>query len=248
MRIAINPKYQGWEAEIGDAIKNFAQSGVEMARDRNTIKVFELDSMSVAIKQFKRPNWINRFVYNGLRPGKAARSYRYAQRLLQLGILTPEPIAYFENRRTGGLQDSYYISKKVNCDLTFRALIHEPNYPDRAEMLRQFAAFTYELHEKAVHFLDHSPGNTLIVKEAINYAFYLVDLNRMRFEKMSWTARMQNFAKLALTPDMIEVIGATYADLSGESVGETTAQIAAFSRRAAAQRARKKTLKKWLGV
>ncbi len=247
VKSAINPKYRQWEAEIHDRIKNFDRKGIEMARDRNTIKSFELEPMSIAIKRFKRPNWVNRFVYNGLRPGKAKRSYRYAQRLLKRGIPTPEPIAYWEHFGMGGLRDSYYVSQKVDCDLTFGTLISDPDYPDRAEILRQFAAFTYELHEKGVHFLDHSPGNTLIVKRPMHYVFYLIDLNRMRFEEMTWAMRMKNFARLALAPDMIAIIGATYARLSGQAVEKTIDQIAQLSRRAAARGARKQTLKKRVG-
>ena len=47
---------------------------------------------------------------------------------------------------------------------TYRELITFPNYPDREEILRQFTAFTKQLHDNGVLFKDHSPGNTLIKK------------------------------------------------------------------------------------
>jgi hypothetical protein len=39
------------------------------------------------------------------------------------------------------------------------------------------------MHEASINFLDHSPGNTLIVKKSEGkYDFYLVDLNRMNLK------------------------------------------------------------------
>ena len=81
----------------------------------------------------------------------------------------------------------------------------------------------------------------------MHYVFYLIDLNRMRFEEMTWAMRMKNFARLALAPDMIAIIGATYARLSGQAAEKTIDQIAQLSRRAAARGARKQTLKKRVG-
>ena len=79
--------------------------------------------------------------------------------------------------------------------------------------MRQFTKFTFELHQKGVEFLDHSPGNTLIKKVTENkYEFFLVDLNRMNFhETMSFEQRMNNFRRLTPRKDMIEVMSNEYS-------------------------------------
>ena len=74
----------------------------------------------------------------------------------------------------------------MNCDLTFRELTKDLNYPDHEIILRAFTRFTFQLHENGINFLDHSPGNTLVKKVGKEYEFYLVDLNRMNFGFMDF--------------------------------------------------------------
>lgn len=83
-------------------------------------------------------------------------------------------------------------------ELTFRELVEIPDFQEHDKILRQFTKFCFDLHEKGVEFLDHSPGNTLIKKiDENNYAFYLVDLNRMNFHnQMDFEQRMNNFRRL----------------------------------------------------
>ena len=48
------------------------------------------------------------------------------------------------------------------------------------------------------------------------YVFYLVDLNRMLFEKLDFETRMKNFARLSKFKPMVEVMSDEYAKISGE--------------------------------
>ena len=87
-------------------------------------------------------------------------------------------------------------------------------YPNRDEILTQFASFTFKLHENNINFLDHSPGNTLIkISENNTYDFYLIDLNRMRFETMSLKKRMHNFRRMWLSKKMVRIMATQYAIL-----------------------------------
>ena len=102
----------------------------------------------------------------------------------------------------------YFSKEKVEA-----VLIGERNV-----ILEQFTAFTYKMHEGKVNFLDHSPGNTLVVKkDSGKYDFYLIDLNRMKFEDLSIEARMDNFKKMWLSKTMVKVIAKAYAKLSNQS-------------------------------
>ena len=134
-------------------------------------------------------------------------------------ILTPFPIAYIEDRNSLGiLKDSYYICQQIDYDFTIRELIHDPLFSERNVILEQFAEFTFKMHEAKINFLDHSPGNTLVVKtDSGNYEFYLIDLNRMNFQNLSIEKRMDNFKKMWLSKTMVKVIARAYAKLSNES-------------------------------
>jgi hypothetical protein len=172
-----------------------------------------VDGKTVNIKSFKIPNIINKIAYKYFRKSKARRSFEYACALLEKGIGTPEPIAYFENDSWIGLKDSYYVSEHVVTELTFRELVEISDYPDHENILRQFTKFSFDLHEKGIEFLDHSPGNTLIKKVAENqYAFFLVDLNRMNFhDSMDFDLRMKNLSRLTPKKEMIAVMSDEYA-------------------------------------
>ena len=80
-------------------------------------------------------------------------------------------------------------------------------------MVRAFTRFTFNLHEKGIHFLDHSPGNTLIKKDGENYLFYLVDLNMMSFGALDFNTRIKNFARLSAPEKMLEIMSDEYAKL-----------------------------------
>jgi hypothetical protein len=103
--------------------------------------------------------------------------------------------------------------------LTFRELVEIPEYPDHSTILRQFTRFSFHLHENGIEFLDHSPGNTLIKKNAGGkYDFFLVDLNRMEFHKtMPFELRMKNLCRLTPVKEMVAVMSNEYSKLSGES-------------------------------
>ena len=142
--------------------------------------------------------------------------------MIDCEISTPFPIAYIENTNALGLTTSYYISKHVTYDFDFRDLIHKPLFPNRKEILKQFTVFTFKLHENNINFLDHSPGNTLIVeKPEKQYDFYLIDLNRMRFETMDFNKRMHNFRRLWLSKTMMKIMSETYSKLYNRSYQET---------------------------
>ena len=214
MLITVNTVFISKESEIKKDITNFSSTGLLFGDGkRNKIKLFELDGKTINIKSFKIPNIINQVAYKYFRKSKARRSYEYANKLLEKGIGTPQPIAYAENFKLIGLEKSFYISEHLQADLTFRELVEDPDYPDHDNILRQFTIFTYDLHEKGIEFLDHSPGNTLIKKVSQNrYEFFLVDLNRMNFhEAMDFDMRMKNFSRLTPKIEMLGVMSEEYA-------------------------------------
>ncbi len=216
MKQTIHNKFKEVKEQLIDIINGFSSSGIVLGEpSRNTIKLFELNDLTLNVKSFKKPHFINQIIYGYFRKSKARRSYEYATILIDKNIGTPRPICYFENENLLGLLDSYYVSEHLECELTYRELLTNLDYENHEEILRSFTRFTYELHEKGVYFLDHSPGNTLIKNNGNNYSFFLVDLNRMKFQKMEFNERMQNFARLTPFKSMVEVMSDEYAKISG---------------------------------
>ena len=205
--------------ELLEIIENFDSRGtIFIAGNRNSIKLFDFENKIINIKSFKIPNFFNKIIYSFFRKSKAFRSYDFAQKLTQMGIGTPTPIAYYEQKGILGLGKSFYISEHLEFDLMFRDLVENQDYPNSDEILKQFTAFSFKMHQNGIEFLDHSPGNTLIVKNGNLYKFYLVDLNRMSFHKnMDFQLRMKNLSRLTPHIEMIKKISVAYAQLSGEN-------------------------------
>lgn len=251
MNKVIHPDFSKYEKEITDIVENFSTKGTLFIDGRrNKIKTFPLSDITVNVKSFKVPNLVNKIVYRFFRKSKARRSYEFANRLLQEGVGTPKPIAYFENRTGGVLKDSYYMSEQMNPDLTFRQLIEIPDYPEHEIILRQFTQFTYQLHEKGIAFLDHTPGNTLIKKIGEQkYEFFLVDLNRMKFcNTMNLEERVINMAKLTPEKHLIEVMSDEYAKLYNKPYDEVYKLMVKHTEYFANRFHRKRAIKRKLGL
>lgn len=216
MKSVFSTSYVSDHSLIDGFIASFDHSGKKFdERNRNTLKLFQIGAKTINIKSFKVPNLINRVAYKTLRSSKAARSFEYAHKLLDLGIKTPQPIAYYQEE--GMLFGrSFYVSNHLDYDLTYRELCHDSIYVGNEEILSAFARFTYTLHQKGVYFLDHSPGNTLIVITQDGYDFYLVDLNRMKFGSMDFETRIKNFERLSHRPQDIAIMARAYAQVSAE--------------------------------
>lgn len=244
-----NPAYKDFENRLLDCIAHFDSKGQDfVVGQRNQIKLFNLDALTINVKSFKIPHLINQIAYRYFRKSKAKRSFEFANKLIALNVGTPAPIGFIEFFSNIGLQKSFYISEQLQCDLTFRELIEIPNYPDQDTILREFTRFCFDLHQKGIEFLDHSPGNTLIKKNALgSYDFFLVDLNRMEFhESMDFNKRMKNLCRLTPLKEMIVVMSNEYAKCSKESEALIFETLWKFTSDFQAQFYRKKLLKKKL--
>ncbi|RZJ71191.1 lipopolysaccharide kinase InaA family protein [Flavobacterium sp.] len=247
MHEQFHPDFSDKKEIVRNFVAHFKTEGKLLADGkRNKIKIFDADGFRYNIKSFKVPNLLNQFIYGFIRPSKAKRSFEYANKLLENGFGTPQPVAYFENRN-GLLKDSYYVSEQLECDLTFRELTTDRKYPDHEIILRQFTRFTFDLHEKNIEFLDHTPGNTLIRKiREKQYAFFLVDLNRMNFRPLSFDDRLKNMARLTPETDLVRVMADEYSKLSQHSFEETFSKMTKFSLAFRDRFHRKRRIKKQL--
>ena len=213
MQVHYAKAFENKKSEMLQVLQNFYSSGETIKDSRNTLKIFSLHGRKFNVKAFRVPNAVNKIVYKFVRKSKAQRSFEFANILRDKGIGTPEPVAYAEEANAVTFGKSYYISEHLAYDLTYRELVTEPDYPDHEEILRAFTRFTFQLHEKEIQFLDHSPGNTLIQKVNYDYKFFLVDLNRMNFKKLSFEERMQNFSRLTPKEEMVKVMADEYSKL-----------------------------------
>ncbi|TPV32861.1 Kdo domain containing protein [Paucihalobacter ruber] len=246
--IKLHPESDLTTGQVQTIIDQFNNKG-ELIGDgkRNVIKIIEVEGIKYNVKSFKIPNIFNKIAYKFLRKGKAERSFEYASKLKTMDILTPDPQAYvieesFLFRR------SFYISKQLDYDFTIRKMVDDPNCDEFENVVRAFTRFTFNLHEKGIHFIDHSPGNTLIKKNGEHYLFYLVDLNRMNFGTLDFSTRIKNFARLSAPDKMLEVMSDEYSKLINQPKAEVFKLMKHYADTFRNKLLRKKRLKKRLKI
>lgn len=233
---------ENWVKNLPDS---FHANGTTIYKDRNEVKVFEEHGIKLNVKAFKIPILINRYIYVYLRGSKAKRSYENAIRFLALGASTPEPVAYVECLWKGKLMESYYVSLNFEDGFTLWDVFLR-NDPDKENIIKQWVYFTWSrLHKNGIYHLDYSPGNTLIRKEADQYHFSIVDLNRMKFIPVGFEKGIQNFRQLDTDEDNLRLIASEYALLCGKSVNTAIDLLLKYDKSNKDYRQHKENLKDW---
>jgi len=231
MRLDINPKYRHLQNYLQNLPEDFSKLGTSIYKGRNEIRVIDYEGVKLNVKSFKVPHFINKVAYAYLRGSKAKHSFEYAMKIKACGAETPEPIACVEVLKNGLFNRSYYVSIHHQYDFTIRDLIGF-DFPDKENILKQFAVFTYEkLHKNSIHHLDYSRGNILITRlENKKYDFSIVDINRMRFEKMDYLKGLKNFAQIWAGEDELEIVAKEYARINNKNEEEAVKLLIQFDK------------------
>jgi hypothetical protein len=198
------------DIEIKDFVlnikENFKADTKVLYDQRNIIKLFEINGKRYVVKSFRIPHLINRIVYSFFRKSKAERSYINTKKLESLNIGTPPPVAYIEFYSSFLIKESFYISEYFDFDHQMSDALYDENFDNRDSVFRQFAKFTYEIHNKRVFHSDYNHGNILFKNNNGIYEFSLVDVNRMKFMTLNDSLRMKSLCRLATDLSTLKLI------------------------------------------
>ena len=216
IKYEINPKYA---LEFRDFLKNikehFSKNSNSIHKARNELKIISHNKIDTVVKAFRVPNIVNQFAYAYLRGGKAKKSYLNGLQLLKLGVETPEPIGYIEFYEKGLLKESFFVSKHQPYSFLIREPLYSADFEDRENIIKEFAEFTYGLHQKNIFHKDYSAGNTLVIPQKDgSYKFSIVDINRMEFREIDLDLAMKNFNKLWADEATLTIIAKAYAKVA----------------------------------
>lgn len=210
MRIVINSTYQYLREWIESVPDIFARQGEVIYDARNQIRVMQTpDGTNVCVKRFHKPRFLNRIVYTFFCSPKAKRAYDNALILKQLGVATPEPVAYILCGN-GLLNESYLITIQSPLKHTFYEF-RNGVIAGKETLIQAFARFSSHMHDAGVLPLDYSPGNILYDRVDGEWRFELVDINRMRFGCVSDRQGCRNFCRLWGKTDFFEALAPAYA-------------------------------------
>ena len=239
-KFILNEEFKKFEYFLCNIKQFFKENSNTIHKARNELKVLEHENQKLVVKYFKIPHFINKIVYTFFKKSKAQKSYEYA---LKIKDFTPKPIGYIEFYKFGLLDESYFVSEKFDYDFTIREPLLDINFPNKNEIFKAFAQFTFDLHENGIYHLDYSPGNILIKKENDNFIFKIVDINRMKFLNMDLEKRAKNFSKLWAKDEDLEFIAKEYAKIYEKNNEEFISKTISFSKKHKAVKNFKKRLK-----
>lgn len=198
-------------------IKDELESGKLIYRGRNKVWLVRHDGREVVVKEYHELGFLKGIVYTFFRKNKAQRAFDNALRLLERGILTPEPIDVVEQHRFGLLRRLYYVSSYTDR-LPIRKPLTEDN-PFNIRMTIDFAHFVARLHTKGVIHHDLNNTNVLYRLKGRHYEFMLIDINRVSFtaggRPAADAACLENLTLFANRGAMFDTFAAEYVRARG---------------------------------
>lgn len=239
-KLEVNEEFKSLKNFVENIKEFFNKSQNTVHKARNEIKIINYENQDFVVKSFKVPHILNRVIYTFFRSSKAKKSYEYS---LKIASFSPKPIGYIEFYDSFLIKDSYFISEKFDYNFTIREPLLDTNFPDRDEIFKSFAQFTFILHENGIYHLDYSPGNILIKKEDNKFIFKIVDINRMKFLNMDLDLRMKNFSKLWAKDEDLENIVKEYAKIYQKNENKLISIAKSFSIKHKKMKNLKKTLR-----
>ena len=253
VRVHIREPYRAYGSGIRDLPRRLDANGATLHSGRNLIRTMAIggspgESIEAAVKAFSVPARPRGFVYARLRPSKAWRSLVHAEKLLALGIGTPDPIACIEYEDAACLRESYYVSRYWPPDVDLAGLLYRgESLGERTDaLLKQLAGFTCHQHESGVLHRDYNPGNILVRIRDGRFEFALVDLNRLRFDSLGADDRISGLVRLTTSVEYLRIIGRQYADLYGVEATDFCRKLERAQVRFRARRQTMNRIKSWL--
>ena len=209
--VVVSPGFINLKSYV-EALPAYFQEGEGeiIHQGRNELRAMCWNGVDVVVKSFQIPNIVNRLVYGTLRPSKAQRSFEYASLLLQRGIGSPAPVAYYTERVGMLFTHSYYVSLKSECPHTYADLMRG-DYPNQEPILRAIARTAAKMHSAGMLHKDFSRGNILFRETGEGVEVEIVDLNRIHFQKVDIETGCRNFERLPATDLMLRIMADGYA-------------------------------------
>lgn len=244
---AYGSRFSSFVEEV--ASKGIPDEAVDIYRGRNRVVALPAPapcgSERINIKEFRRPNFINRWAYAYIRRGKARRSFENARRLLDAGFITPPPIAWAECRGPAGRMElSYYISGQLDGWQEIREA-EKAGHPRLDDIAAAIGALLYRLHNAGIWMKDSSPGNFLWREESSGeISLALVDINRMAFGVRRRKTLMSNFGRIFAGEGPTVAAARAYARAASIPEDEIVAVALEARRDEARKRQRKQALKR----
>jgi tRNA A-37 threonylcarbamoyl transferase component Bud32 len=150
-----------------------------------TLALVTAGGLSLVIKRYNIKNtW--HAIKKCPRPSRAWKSWRNAHRLNLLGIPTPRPVAFVENRWGPLRSKAYFITEYIDAD-NLNHLIHSGKAKDDSlkDVIQKFVETLRQFADASLSHGDLKATNFLVDADKIS----ITDLDAMREHHFRWTHR-----------------------------------------------------------
>lgn len=220
--LILNPQYMHLEEFVKNLPSVFDSTGVILQDARNTIKVIEHEGIRYNVKRFRKPIFINRVVYTFFRKSKGYKAYFNAIEVIKRGFKTPTPIAYLELKSAGLIDYSYFVSLQLDENIQELRNYYFTKLDNQVDtfVIASLAKYTAQLHKSEILHMDYSSGNVMCKINEDEIEFYLVDINRMKFQKVHLSDACKSVSRLFEYDDTMTFFAREYAAES--NINEST--------------------------
>ena len=245
-KFIINSKFSEMKDFTISLPETFDDIGTVILNNRNVIKKVTIPQGTFVVKNFKGMYFFNRLGYTLFSRSKAEKSYRNSDALHDRGIATPPHVAWIDYYNWGFLARSYFVSTYSPYE-TLREVITRKTQEgfSKESLYLDLLKFINKLHSAGVYHDDFSLSNILVIPSKDGYQFSLVDLNRIRFMKISFRQGLRNFSKLEVPEDDLNMLIREYAVQAGQSAEESFNMFQSDNKRAMLLRRSRKTLRRY---
>jgi len=137
--------------------------------------------------KLSRPGGIKCLTYL-FKPSKGRRHWNTASTMLERGISTPMPIAFYERYEKSGVRESYYICEFIpetfssrHVCAAFRQGQKEFKGLDKQQWFDLLTGFICKMHDKGILHLDLSVGNLMLKQDKTGEITpYFIDIGRAK--------------------------------------------------------------------
>ena len=219
MTVTVNPDYHDLEGFIRTIPDIFERSGRMLHNKRNVVKLYEIDGKKLVVKRYKVPLFFQRIDYTLFRPSKAKRAYLFGLRLKDLGISTPDPIAFIECKRCGFFRQGYFVSTYTSYpDIKSNISLLDTD----SQLFNGLIDYLVFLHSKGFLHGDTNLSNFLYHKQDGRYEFEVIDVNRSHFkEKPSKEECLANLMRVTRDRQLSARIVSAYSQRRGWNPSES---------------------------
>ena len=142
-------------------------------------RILTWNKKNIVIKRYNHKNLFHSLSHSVMN-SRAIRNWLHAQRITMLGILTPKPLAYIEQRKGFILWNSYYISEYADGRNLYNLLTDKGIAErEKASIKNQVEILLNKLDNNLITHGDLKHSNILITKSGPA----LTDLDSMKAHK-----------------------------------------------------------------